>query len=260
VIFGGTRGAINFDLRLDLREGGHHSGNWGGLIANPGLVLAHALAAIADRRGQIAVPEWRPTTLTPAIRAALAKLEVDGGDDGPDVDPDWGEETLTPAERVFGWNSFEVLAFETGNPARPVNAIPPRAFAHCQLRFVVGTDPDDVLPALRRHLDASGFDAVEILPTEVAMRPTRLDPDDPWAQLAVASIEKTMGEPPDVVPNLGGSLPNDVFVETLGMPTVWVPHSYPACSQHAPNEHLLAPLAREGLRMMTGLFWDLGAR
>ena len=260
VIFGGTRGAINFDLRLDLREGGHHSGNWGGLIANPGLILAHALAAIADRRGQIAVPEWRPTTLTPAIREALAKLEVDGGDDGPDVDPDWGEESLTPAERVFGWNSFEVLAFETGNPARPVNAIPPRAFAHCQLRFVVGTDPDDVLPALRRHLDASGFDAVEILPTEVAMRPTRLDPDDPWARLAVASIEATMGEPPDVVPNLGGSLPNDVFVETLGMPTVWVPHSYPACSQHAPNEHLLAPLAREGLRMMTGLFWDLGDR
>ncbi|MGH9132608.1 MAG: M20 family metallopeptidase [Ilumatobacteraceae bacterium] len=267
VIFGGTRGAINFDLRLDLRAGGHHSGNWGGLIANPGLILAHALAAIADRRGQIAVPEWRPGSLTPAVRDALAKLDVGGGDGndgndggGPAVDPDWGEESLTPAERVFGWNSFEVLAFETGNPARPVNAIPPRAFAHCQLRFVVGTDADDVIPALRRHLDAQGFSAVEIVPTEIAMRPTRLDPDDPWAKLAVASIEATTGAPPDVVPNLGGSLPNDVFVETLGMPTVWVPHSYPACSQHAPDEHLLAPLAREGLRMMTGLFWDLGER
>jgi hypothetical protein len=45
----------------------------------------------------------------------------------------------------------------------------------------------------------------------------------------------------------------------LGMPTVWVPHSYAACSQHAPNEHLLAPVAREGLRLMTGIFWDLGA-
>ena len=31
----GCRGAINFDLVCDLREGGHHSGNWGGLIANP---------------------------------------------------------------------------------------------------------------------------------------------------------------------------------------------------------------------------------
>ena len=35
--------------------------------------------------------------------------------------------------------------------------------------------------------------------------------------------------------------------------------AYAACSQHAPNEHLLAPVARDGLRLMTGLFWDLGA-
>jgi hypothetical protein len=37
-----------------------------------------------------------------------------------------------------------------------------------------------------------------------------------------------------------------------------VPHSYPACAQHAPDEHLLAPVAREGLRIMAGLYWDLG--
>jgi hypothetical protein len=39
---------------------------------------------------------------------------------------------------------------------------------------------------------------------------------------------------------------------------VWVPHSYAACSQHAPDEHLLAPVVREALQMMAGLFWDLG--
>jgi hypothetical protein len=43
------------------------------------------------------------------------------------------------------------------------------------------------------------------------------------------------------------------------LPTIWVPHSYPACSQHAPNEHMLSRVAREGLQIMTGLFWDLGA-
>jgi hypothetical protein len=40
---------------------------------------------------------------------------------------------------------------------------------------------------------------------------------------------------------------------------VWVPHSYAACQQHAPDEHLLAPVAREALQLMTGLFWDLAA-
>ena len=90
------------------------------------------------------------------------------------------------------------------------------------------------------------------------MRATRLDPDDPWVDWAVQSIKNTVGSAPVVLPNLGGSLPNDCFAEVLGLPTLWIPHSYTACSQHAPNEHMLLPIAREGLRIMTGLFWDLG--
>jgi hypothetical protein len=70
-------------------------------------------------------------------------------------------------------------------------------------------------------------------------------------------MEQTTGKRPALLPNLGGSLPNDVFSETLGLPTLWVPHSYPACSQHAPNEHILADVTRESLQIMAGLFWDL---
>ena len=90
------------------------------------------------------------------------------------------------------------------------------------------------------------------------MAATRLDPDNPWVRFALASIERSTGAPPVLLPNLGGSLPNDVFADILGLPTVWVPHSYAACSQHAPDEHLLAPVAREALALMAGLFWDLG--
>jgi len=258
-IYLGTRGALNFDLSLELRAGGHHSGNWGGLLRNPGIVLAHAIASITDANGAIRVPEWRPASLTPSVRRALADLVVEGGEDAPAIDADWGEPGLTPSERVFGWSSFEVLAFVTGNPDRPVNAIPPRAKAHCQLRYVVGVDPADILPALRRHLDREGFALVKLAASrEGFFAATRLDPDHPWVQWAAASLERTSGTKPAILPNLGGSLPNEVFAHTLGLPTVWIPHSYAACSQHAPNEHLLAPVARDALRLMTGLFWDLG--
>ncbi|NBS27122.1 MAG: M20 peptidase family dipeptidase, partial [Gammaproteobacteria bacterium] len=63
-----------------------------------------------------------------------------------------------------------------------------------------------------------------------------------------------------ILPSLGGSIPNDVFTDILGMPTVWVPHSYSGCQQHAPDEHALAPILREGLGLMTALFWDIGAK
>jgi hypothetical protein len=75
---------------------------------------------------------------------------------------------------------------------------------------------------------------------------------------AVKSIESTSACDVAVLPNLGGSLPNDVFAEVLGLPTIWVPHSYAGCSQHAPDEHVLAPVCRDALRIMAGLWWDLG--
>ena len=258
-IFLGSRGAANMDLVVELREGGHHSGNWGGLLANPGIILAHALAKITGPKGELKVPEWRPETLTPSVRRALAGLQVDGGAEGPKIDAGWGEPGLTPAERVFGWSSFEVLAFTCGNPDKPVNAIPPRASAHCQLRYPVGVDPQDIVPALQRHLINSGFSMVKVTLARDGFFPaTRLDPEHPWVKWASASIRKTCGADPAILPNLGGSLPNDIFADDLDLPTVWIPHSYASCSQHAPNEHMLAPIAREALRLMAGLAWDLG--
>jgi acetylornithine deacetylase/succinyl-diaminopimelate desuccinylase-like protein len=257
-MFLGARGTCPLDLYVNLRDGGHHSGNWGGLIANAGIVLAQALASITDARGSIRIPEWRPP-LPQAVRDVLAGVEVDGGEDGPQIDRDWGEAGLTPAERVFGWNSFEILAFTAGTPDRPVNAIPGAARAHCQLRYVVGTAVDDIVPAVRRHLDRHGFARVDVRGGKGGhFLASRLDPADPWVDWVKQSIARTMGRAPTVLPNLGGSLPNDIFADVLQLKTIWVPHSYAGCSQHAPNEHLLAPIAREGLGLMAGLFWDLG--
>lgn len=259
-IYGGSRGVFNFDLSVDIREGGHHSGNWGGLLANPGVILANALACLVDQRGRVKVDGLKPDSIPDNIRAALARLEVTGKG-GPEIDPRWGEPGLTLAEKVYGWNTLDVLAFECGNPAAPAHAIPPKAWARCHIRYVAGCDPDSFVPAVREHLAASGFDNVEVIPFPTSYGlATRLDPDNPWVRFSLNSFEKTDGVRPDYLPNLGGTLPNDAFSDVLGLPTVWVPHSYGGCSQHAPNEHFLASIARQGLRQMTGLFHDLATQ
>jgi len=257
-LFLGSRGAFNFVLDCHLRDGGHHSGNWGGLLANPGTVLAHAIASLVDARGAIRVPGLRPPPIPASVRRALAAIQP-GEPGGPAIDENWGEPGLTPAERVFGFNTLEVLAFKTGNPEHPVNAIPGRATAHLQLRFVAGCDPTTFMPALREHLDAHGFARVAASPARSeTMAATRLDPDHPWVRWAAASVQRTTGIRPAILPNLGGSLPNDCFAQVLGLPTIWVPHSYPACSQHAPDEHLLADVALQGVAIMAGLLADIG--
>jgi len=256
-VFLGSRGVANFELSLREREGGHHSGNWGGLLRNPGTVLANAIACLVDGRGSVRVQGLRPPPLPGAVRRALADVDPGGDPGDPAIDPAWGEPGLTPAERVFGWNTLEVLALGCGNVDAPVNAIPPAARAVLQLRYVVGTDAGRIREHVQAQLARHGFDRIEVS-VPVCMAATRLDPDNAWVRLALAAIEAVTGRKPVLLPNLGGSLPNDVFAEILGLPTVWVPHSYPACSQHAPDEHVLAPLMREGLVMTTALLWDVG--
>jgi acetylornithine deacetylase/succinyl-diaminopimelate desuccinylase-like protein len=258
----GCRGAINFDLVCDLREGGHHSGNWGGLIANPGIILAHALASIVGPKGELLVPALKAPPMSKAAKACLADVEIDGGEAGPQVDAWWGEPGLSPAERVYASNVFNVLAFTTGTPGRPVNAIPPKAVANCQLRLVAGTKVDAILPALQRHLDERGFRLVKVVPPPAVndgrFAATRTEPDHPWAQFVAGSLQRSANAKPAMIPQSGGSICNDVFTDILGMPTIWIPHSYASCSQHAPDEHILMPVTRSAAALMAGLYWDIG--
>ncbi len=257
-LFLGSRGAVNFRLTITARDNAYHSGNWGGLLSNPGTQLANAIASLVNAQGvlQVAALETLVHSLnryaifsvrfTSAACLAIPRLTGTGAN-----------RTLTPTERLYGWNTLEVLSFLTGNPARPMNAIPGEATAVCQLRFVVGTDWENLAQHVRKHLSQHGFDNVNV----EFMRgspATRLDPTDPLVDWVLASMAETSGKTPALLPNLGGSLPNEVFSDILGLPTLWVPHSYPACGQHGVNEHMLKSIAREGLQIMTRLLWDLG--
>ncbi len=256
-LYGGSRGVFNFDLVVNLREGPHHSGNWGGLLANPGILLANAIAALVDGTGRILIDALKPTEIPPVIRKALGRLKLPKKSIPP-IDIEWGEPALSPEEKVYGWNTLEVLTLSCGDPKNPVHAIPPSAWARCHIRYVKGCDPEAFLPAIRRRLDTLGLSRVEVRPVRESLyAATRMEPDDPWITWALASLERIAGYSPDFLPNLGGSIPNEAFSIVLGLPTLWIPHSYAGCNQHAPNEHLLLPIIQEGLHVMAGLFWDL---
>lgn len=255
-LFLGNRGGVKFRLKADLRDSAVHSGNWGGLVRNPATTLAAAINRLVDGRGRILEESLLPGEIPDSVRQALSNLHITLLPEDPSIDPDWGHTELTPVERLYAWNTLEVLAMNSGNVNEPVNAIPASAEAVLQLRYVVGTDIDEFEQKLRKILDQAGYPmiSIEILG---AFPASRTDPDNQWVEWARASVANTMGQNPAVLPNFGGSLPNRVFAEGLGLPTVWIPHSYPGCLQHAPNEHVLEPIMREGLQIMTGLFYDL---
>jgi acetylornithine deacetylase/succinyl-diaminopimelate desuccinylase-like protein len=192
------------------------------------------------------------------VRELLNGCPIGGGGEAATVDEGWGEPGLTAAEKIYGWQSFIVLAMVSGRPENPVNAVAPDARAHCQIRYTVDADTSRFEPALRAHLDANGFDFVKIENAFVRMPASRTDPANPWVGWTRASMEKTLAKRVQVIPNSSGGLPGDVFVDHLNVPLVWIPHSYSGCKQHGPDEHLLKASAREGIAAFAGIWWDLG--
>ncbi|HEY4253636.1 MAG TPA: M20/M25/M40 family metallo-hydrolase [Roseomonas sp.] len=257
----GARGGVAFDLVVKLRDHAAHSGHWGGVLADPGFILAHALSSIVTRQGRILVDGWTPRAIPDAVRRACASIVFEDLPGLPVPDAGWGEPGLSKAERIFAWTSVVVLAFITGHPDAPTNAVQPEARARVQVRHTVDVDGTGILPALRRHLDARGLQQVGIVP--VAERDSfpagRTDPENPWVVKLAASLAQTAGQAPNMVPNSSGGNPTETFLSGLRAPVVWLPSGYAGSQQHAPDEHGLPEMLREGLRLTTGVWWDLGA-
>lgn len=256
----GTRGGVAMDLVVHLREGGYHSGHWGGLLTDPAVVLSHAIASIISRDGRILVPGWTPTTIPADVRSACAAITVDEVPGVRQPDPGWGEPGLTRAERIFMWTSAIVLASISGQPESPVNAVSGTARARLQVRHTVDVSADCLLDALRAHLDVNGFGEVQVVAVQErdAFPASRTPLDDPWVRRVVRSMSDTAGRPPNLVPSIGASGPSELFRQELGTSVLWLPFSYGGCNQHGPDEHGLGSLFREGLGLMAGLWWDIG--
>ena len=75
-IFLGCRGGLRIHLDVELRDGSHHSGNWGGVLANPATILAAAIASLVDARGRLLLDELKPPPISPQVRAALADVKI----------------------------------------------------------------------------------------------------------------------------------------------------------------------------------------
>src|SRR3982075_2750788 len=165
-IFLGCRGGIRIHLDVNLRDSSHHSGNWGGVLANPATILASAIASLVEGKGRLLLDQLNPPRISNQIRAALADVKIEPMSDEPALSENWGEKGLSAAERLYAWNTLEVLAMSSGNIEKPANAIPGRANAVLQLRFVVGTKYEEVIDAVRTYLHANGFPMVEVSGTQ----------------------------------------------------------------------------------------------
>lgn len=250
----GLRGICYVELSIQTATQDAHSGLGGSIFPNSAWRLVWALQSLKDKHERVLIPGFYDPVVLPTDRdmELLAAL------------PEVADEYKTR----YGLNGFlkdltggvELRKAEVFEPTCTIcgltagyqgpgskTVLPARASAKVDFRLVPNQTPRQVLNQLREHLDAEGFSDVQIT-FHGGEPPGRTDPDHPFVQLVVKAAEDVYEEPVRIKPMIGGSGPNHVFLQELGLPIATSGISYPGTQAHAPNENIRLDLYLKGAK------------
>jgi len=240
----GLRGICYVELSVETAKIDIHSGLGGSIFPNAAWRLVWALGTLKTSDEVICIPGYYDSVVSPSDRdrellAALPEVNEEykqrygveaflkNLEDGVDLRV---EESFVPTCTICGLTSGY-----QGPGSKTI--VPAKAAAKVDFRLAIGQTVEEVLEGLRTHLDAGGFDDVEI--TFLGGGPgARTDPDHPFVKLVSSTAFEIYGHEMEIVPMIGGSGPNYAFIHHLGVPVVSAGFGDPGANIHAPNENL----------------------
>ena len=261
-----SRGLVALEVTVEGAAKDLHSGRHGGSAPNPIRALTQILASLHDVEGNVQVAGFADAALPPdpMIETAIRDVGFDAagyfaeiGAALPDPLPS-GHRLLT---QQWLRPTLEFNGISGGYAgAGTKTVIPASASAKITCRLVPGQVPDDVVSAIRHHLQAA-------LPTGFRLTVTQqgpgtpafaLDPAMPALKTAEAILTEVLGSPPLRVA-MGATIPiGEVFARNLGVGTIFFSFSTSDEDYHAPNEYFRLSSFRTGQIAWARLFDRLG--
>jgi acetylornithine deacetylase/succinyl-diaminopimelate desuccinylase-like protein len=261
----GLRGICYVELSVETANQDVHSGTGGSIFPNAAWRLVWALNTLKGPDERIRIPGFYDAVREPSARERELIEAL--------------PETADEYKTRYGLKSFlkgltggvELRLAEVYQPTCTIcgltsgyqgpgskTVLPARASAKIDFRLVPDQTPEQIVRLLRAHLDAQGFSdiAIDVLGGE---SPARTDPDDPFVKLVVDSAEEPYGQPMQVVPMIGGSGPNGVFIDALHIPIATSGVGHPGGQAHAPNENLRLDLYLKGTKHVARILKNFGA-
>jgi acetylornithine deacetylase/succinyl-diaminopimelate desuccinylase-like protein len=263
--YAGLRGIAYVELTVETGTLDAHSGLGGSIFPNAAWRLVWALSTLKGPDERILLPGFYdkvrpPTKLDLELLALLPdeshdllaryglKTFIKGLTGGVELAR---EEIFTPTCTICGLTSGY-----QGPGSKTV--LPARASAKVDFRMIPDMTAEDVLAQLRTHLDGHGFDDVQI--SDLGSEPpARTDPEDPFLQMVVRTAKDVYGRPQLIVPMSGGSGPNYLFIQDLGIPVATAGVGNPGSQAHAPNENMVIDNFVNGVRHTARILSEFGA-
>ena len=258
VISLGNRGMLGLRLVAQGADRDNHSGNKGGVAPNPVWMLVHLLATMVDRSGRVLIDGFyddvRP--VGPVEERILASLDFDPKAFGETMGmPPLQIDGPTYWRRIMLEPYFNIQGFASGyvGPGGKT-IIPARAECRIDVRLVVDQRIDDVFEKVKRHVaKVDPRVQVEIRESRT-MEATRTPPDHPAVPVIARAIKDCRHLEPLLNLASGGSLPNAVWPDVLGIAHIDVPYANADENNHSPNENLSLERFYDGIHVSAQVF------
>ncbi|MGI5967236.1 M20/M25/M40 family metallo-hydrolase [Anaerotruncus sp. AF02-27] len=235
-------------------------------LPNPAWRMVDLLASVHMPGGRIAIKGFYDAVRPPSAeqRAAARKIPVNsaalkesygiarflGKGDGSDY---YERLIFEPAVNLCG-----IQGGYTGPGFR--NIIPRSVTARLDVSLVPKQEPADIFSKLRRHLDEKGFADASLQMIGGAFIPARMSLDSAYVKAARQAVLDGFGVEPIIFPGVGGAGPNDVFLTTLGVPTIGIPYANADQNNHSSDENILLDSFWKGIAASAALIGKLAER
>jgi len=262
----GTKGLLYVQYEVQAMARDAHSGG-AATLPSAAWRLVQALASLRGPDGRVRIPGFYDDVLAPTqaqlevladqtdMEDLLRKMyDIEEFVDGLTGLPLRKRQAFSPTSNIAG-----LLSGYTEEGVKTV--LPARAMAKMDFRLVPDQDPQDILRKLRAHLDAEGFDDIQVTDLGGA-EPVVTPIEHPFVQRIIDIAASFSDKKPSISPITGGTLPLlGPLRRYVGVPGLSAPGNagYWASGAHAPNEHVrLADLTR-AVRFNCHMFEGLAA-
>ena len=255
----GTRGLIAAQLDLQGASRDLHSGDYGGIVANPIQALAEIISALKDRHGRITIPGFYEDVveIQEAEKHQFEALPFDEEAMKKEIGvPElFGETEFSPLERRWARPTLEINGISGGFIGEGMKTIiPAKAMAKITMRLVPNQEPAKILQAFKAYVRSLTPSAIILKVTgEVNGRPYLTPLDHPVLAFVSEALKKVFNREPVFVRTGGTIGVVSTFSEVLQAPIVFVGLSQPNDHAHAPNEHLTEEAFYTGIEVAAQL-------
>lgn len=260
----GVRGMLYVELHAQGANRDLHSGHWGGVAPNPILTLARLLNTMIDDQNRVLIEGFYDSVRqpTPGAKAAMDALPFDTAATIAGI----GLSEMVPpadrsyAERVMFQPTLNIAGISGGYSGEGSKTVlPAKASMKIDMRLVPDQTPDEIWEKISAHVEKYG-EGIEIKRLDGGMLPSFTPVEHPLGDVVRAAVEQGFGAKPVSVPSAGGSLPDSVWTQTLGLPSFLVPYGAPEQANHSPNESYRIERLWQGIETSIHLIGLLGTQ